>query len=134
MSKSKEQLVILKTSPSISSDRSGEKDLIFNILGKIYRVKESLFPNQSNLKQFYDPNREQYIIDTSPIIFENILQYFSTQKLVEPPSISNDYYREVLKKFQIDTSSFDIDERYYRYVPRQATLQFIHILFEYANC
>ncbi|CAF0816290.1 unnamed protein product [Rotaria sordida] len=140
-----QQAVILQHSPStnsdpslIDSDYSREQYLTFNILGKIYYVKKNLFHNRlftkfDQFEQFYDQNRQQYIIDISPIIFEKILQYYRTQELFEPSNIHIDYFKETLEKFHIDTSSLDIDQRYERFVPRQTIFQIIHVLLEYPD-
>ena len=123
-----------------------EKYLTFNILGKIYNVKQSLFEKHSKLFQetlfaesekldrFYDHNRQQYVIDISPLIFEKILQYYTTQELNEPSNVQINYFKETLDKFHIDTSSLDIDGRYERFVPRQKIFQLIHVILEYPEC
>jgi hypothetical protein len=115
-----------------------DKYLTFNILGKIYHVKQSLFENNSDVftvfEQFYDKNRQEYIIDISPIIFEKILEYYKTEKLYQPSNIHINYFRETLEMFHIDTSSLDVDERFHRYVPRQTIFQLIHVLLEYPDC
>lgn len=142
-----EQTTYFKSSSSSNSNSSStEIYLTFNILGKIYHIKKRLFQNQSDifrntlfykidqLKQFYDHNRQQYIIDISPLIFDNILEYYRTEKLPYPSNVQIDYYRETLKKFHIDTSSLNIDKRYERVVPRQPLLQLIHVLLEYTDC
>ncbi|CAF2835731.1 unnamed protein product [Rotaria sp. Silwood2] len=159
MSKShtNQQTAIFKCSPSTNFDRSLiesdhfsghhsiEQYLTFNILGKLYYVKKTLFQNHSvlfhdtlftkfdQLEQFYDQNRQQYIINISPIIFEKILQYYRTQKLFEPSNIHIDYFKETLDKFHIDTSSLDIDQRCERFVSRQTVFQIIHVLLEYPD-
>ena len=58
-----------------------QQDVKFNILGKIYYVKESSIINLDELKQFYDENHREFILDISPLIFENILEYYSTKQL-----------------------------------------------------
>jgi hypothetical protein len=123
-----------------------EQYLTFNILGKIFSVNERLFQTNSSLfygtlftdrnrlKQFYDEQRQQYVIDMSPLIFENILRFYASEELHAPTNVQIDFYRETLEKFHIDTSSFDVDERFDRYVSRQSTMQVIHVLLEYADC
>ena len=109
----------------------------FNILGKIYRVKQNLFENTIDFDQFkgfYDENRGEYIIDISPMIFEKILEYYSTKKLFPPTNIHMGYFKETLEKFHIDTSSLDQVQYYQRIVPKQTILQIIYILFEYPDC
>ena len=135
-----------KTDPSFTKRDNLNEYLTFNILGKIYHIKQSLFQNNPDLfrgtlftefdqlEQFYDRNRRQYVIDISPLMFENILQYYTTQKLFEPSNVHIDYFKETLNKFHIDTSSLDIDERYERLVSRQPAFQLIHVLLEYADC
>ena len=128
-------------------DASGvnERYLTFNILGKIFLVKQSLFKKNPNLfygtlfaeadqlEQFYDSDRQQYIIDISPLLFESILQYYNTEELHEPTNIQLEYFIEVFEKFHIDTSSLELDERYERYVSRQPAFQLLHVLLEYAD-
>ena len=125
---------------------TNERYLTFNILGKLFLVKKSLFEKNPNLfygtlfaepellEQFYDSDRQQYIIDISPLIFESILQYYTTEELHEPTNIQLEYFIGVFEKFHIDTSSLELDERYERYVSRQPTFQLLHVLLEYADC
>ena len=120
--------------------------LIFNILGRIYSIERRVFHTNPNLfhgtllaeadqlEQFYDRQRQQYVIDISPCIFESIVQYYRTEELIRPINVQRDYYEKILAQFQIDSSSLDIDKRYERVVPRQATLQLIHVVAEYADC
>ena len=120
--------------------------LVFNVLGRIYSIEQRVFHTNPNLfhgtllteadqlEQFYDRRRQQYVIDISPCIFESIVQYYRTEELVRPIDVQIDYYRKVLARFRIDSSSLDIDKRYERVVPRQATLQLIHVVAEYADC
>ncbi|CAF4635825.1 unnamed protein product, partial [Rotaria sp. Silwood1] len=136
----------LMDSNHFSKYHSIEQYLTFNILGKIYYVKKSLFQNNSDLfhdtlftkfdqlEQFYNQKRQQYVINISPVIFENILEYYRTQKLFEPSNVHIDYFKETLNKFHIDTSSLDTDQRYKRFVPRQTNFQIIHVLLEYPDC
>ncbi|CAF1011857.1 unnamed protein product [Rotaria sp. Silwood1] len=135
----------LMDSNHFSKYHSIEQYLTFNILGKIYYVKKSLFQNNSDLfhdtlftkfdqlEQFYNQKRQQYVINISPVIFENILEYYRTQKLFEPSNVHIDYFKETLNKFHIDTSSLDTDQRYKRFVPRQTNFQIIHVLLEYPD-
>ena len=120
-----------------NSSYLSENYLQFNILGKIYYVKQSLLEHHSafdQFEQYYDQNRQEYIIDISPVIFENLLQYYKTQKLILPLNIQLNYFKETLEKFHIDTSSLDIDERFQRFVSRQTIFQLIHVLLEYPDC
>lgn len=123
-----------------------DKYLTFNILGKIYYVKENLFQKNPNLfygtvftdrellQKYYQGDRQQYVIDISPTVFECILQYYTTEKLLEPTNIHLDYFKEICHQFRIDTSSLEMNQRYERYVPRQSSVQLIHVILEYPDC
>ncbi|UJR33148.1 hypothetical protein I4U23_020605 [Adineta vaga] len=126
-------LPITNGSNNVKDYSSFEKYITFNIFGKLYHVKQSLFDGTSFAEQFYDKNRQQYVIDISPLIFEKILEYYKTQKLDEPTNIHIDYFLEVLESFHIDTSLWNIDARFERSIPRQSTFQLLHVLLEYPD-
>lgn len=111
-----------------------EGELRFNLLGKIIYIKENLLNDWACLKEFYDVNRGEYIVDISPGIFESILQYYKTRDLSIPANIQMEYFKEILKKFRIDTSVLDRDLRCERRIPWRKSFRIIHILFEYADC
>ena len=111
-----------------------EGELRFNLLGKIIYINENLFNDCTCLREFYDVNRGEYIVDVSPVIFERILQYYKTRDLSIPANIQLEYFKEILKKFCIDTSVLDRDPRYERWIPRRKSFRVNHILFEYADC
>lgn len=133
-------------SEPLSTDLRDDHYLTFNVLGKIYYVKASLFQKNPNrfygtvfteqelLEKYYEPDRQQYVLDISPLVFEQILQYYTTEKLVEPTNIHLDYFKEICHQFRIDTSSLELNGRYERYVPRQSALQLIHVILEYPDC
>lgn len=114
--------------------QSNEQYVKFNILGKIYHVKQSLITNLDDLKQFFDRNRHEYILDISPLIFDHIIEYYSTKKLNLPTNISMNYYKDTLDKLRIDTSSLNIRQYHERIVPRGTNRQILHVLFEYPDC
>ena len=114
-------------------------DLEFNILGRLYHVKRSLFEAASpstltRLERFYDRNRQQYVVNVSPVIFEKIVQYYTTQQLNMPNNVQIEYFREILRVFEINASALDIDRRYDRVVPRRASLRLLHVVLEYPDC
>lgn len=133
-------------SESWTNSPNNDKYLTFNILGKIYNVKESLFQKNPNLfygtvfadrellEKYYQADRQQYVIDISPAVFECILQYYTTEKLLEPSNIHLDYFKEICHQFRIDTSSLELNGQYERYVPRQSSVQLIHVILEYPDC
>lgn len=129
----------LNANEQVNEFRSKEQYLTFNILGKNYRVKKSLFDDKSHILDDplftkFDQNRQQYIIDISPLIFESILEYYKTQKLHQPSNIHIDYFKATLERFHIDTSSLDINQQHVRFVPKNPIFQIIHILLEYPDC
>ena len=111
-----------------------EGELKFNLLGRIVYVKENTCLDLRHFQNFYDANRGEYIVDIPPVIFERILQYYNTKNLTRPTNIQLEYFKEILEKFHIDSSTLDRDQRYERLVPRRKIARIIHILFEYADC
>ena len=111
-----------------------QQDVKFNILGKIYYVKESSIINLDELKQFYDENHREFILDISPLIFENILEYYSTKQLHRSTNIDMNYYKDTLNKLRIDTSNLDSRQYHERILPQGTIRQILHVLLEYPDC
>lgn len=142
------------------------KFIEFNCLGTLFLIRESslnrfpdtllgshliLLPLSSSSRHvgdpqrrasFYNPKKQQYIIDRHITSFEAIVNYYETGKLIPPTIYEPIVFFEELKYFQFDEKIIDKFYRtemksksliQHRLVPRNCILRSIWLALEYSN-
>lgn len=122
----------------------------FNCLGTIFPIQEQSlhrFPNTllgdpKRRATFYNPTKQQYIVDRHIVSFEAILNYYETGELIAPTIYEPRIFLKELKYFQFDKETIrqfyktEVNEElltHHRIVPYNPMLRFIWISLEYRD-